>query len=95
MNIETIKNQVIEMLEDICTEKIIDVSLSLLDDLSMDSLRMVMMLVMLEDTFGIELDESDMNPFALKKVEDVIFLAAKYLLGSGGEENGEIGTTAV
>ena len=95
MNIETIKNQVIEMLEDICTEKIIDVSLSLLDDLSMDSLRMVMMLVMLEDTFGIELDESDMNPFVLKKVEDVISLAAKYLLGSGGEKNGEIGTTAV
>lgn len=85
MSIETIKAQVIEILEDICTEKITDTSIRLLDDISMDSLRMVMMLVMIEDVFEIELDESDMNPFTLVTVQDVINLVVKYK--SEGEEN--------
>ena len=88
MNTEIIKDQVIEILEDICTEKVTDTSTQLLGDLSMDSLRMVMLLVMLEDTFDIELDESDMNPFELQTVEDVIELVAKYKTGNDGDENG-------
>ena len=85
MNIETITAQVIEILEELCTEKITDTSVKLLDELSMDSLRMVMLLVMIEDTFEIELDESDMNPFALLTVKDVIDLVAKYKIESKGE----------
>ena len=88
MNIETIKAQVIEILEDICTEKVTDPSTQLLEDFSMDSLRMVMLLVMLEDGFEIELDESDMNPFALVSVQDVIDLVVKYKTESDGDENG-------
>ena len=49
-----------------------------LNDLSMDSLRMVMLLLMIEEVFAIELDESDMNPFALITVQDVIDLVSKY-----------------
>ena len=85
MNIETVTAQVIEILEELCTEKITDTSVKLLDELSMDSLRMVMLLVMIEDTFEIELDESDMNPFALLTVKDVIDLVAKYKIESKGE----------
>ena len=88
MNIEVIKTQVIGILEDLCTEKITDTSLDLVSDLALDSLRMVMLLVMIEDVFDIELNESDMNPFELITVKDVINLVAKYKIESEGEENG-------
>lgn len=84
MNIEAIKTQVIGILEDLCTEKITDTSLDLVSDLALDSLRMVMLLVMIEDVFEIELDESDMNPFKLRTVNDVINLVFKYKIESEG-----------
>lgn len=71
--------KVIEVLEDLCLIEIEDTAKFLVDDLSMDSLRMVMLLLTLEETFGIELDESDMNPFLLVTVEDVISLVRKYV----------------
>lgn len=88
MNIEIVKTQVIEMLENLCPEKITNTSLHLIRDLALDSLRMVMLLVMIEDIFEIELNESDMNPFELVSVQDVINLIAKYKIESEGEENG-------
>lgn len=69
--------QVLEILEELALTKPTP-EMTLLGDLQMDSLRLVMLLVTLEDTFGIELDESDMNPFALVTVQDVIALAQKY-----------------
>ena len=87
MIIETIKSQVIEILEDICSEKITETSIQLLNDLSLDSLSMVMLLVMIEDTFEIELDESDMNPFALITVQDVIDLVERYKIKSEEKED--------
>ena len=78
MNTDMIFIWVAQMLEDICAEKITDTSQQLLSDLSMDSLRMVMLLLMIEEVFAIELDESDMNPFALITVQDVIDLVSKY-----------------
>ena len=84
MNIEVIKTHVIGILEDLCTEKITDTSLDLISDLALDSLRMVMLLVMIEDVFEIELDESDMNPFKLRTVNDVINLVSKYKIESEG-----------
>ena len=78
MTAELIKKETIEILEDICTENISDFSAKLVNDLSMDSLKMVMLLVMIEDRFDIELDESDMNPFALITVQDVVSLVFKY-----------------
>ena len=88
MNIEIIKTQVIEMLEELYAEKITDTSLHLISDLAMDSLHMVMLLVMIEEVFEIELDESDMDPFALSTVGDVINLVAKYKIESERIENG-------
>ena len=85
MDIEVIKTQVAEILEDLCVEKITDTSLHLVSDLALDSLHMVMLLVMIEDVFDIELDESDMNPFELVTVKDVINLVAKYKIESEGE----------
>lgn len=88
MNIEMIQTHVIEILEDLCAEKITDTSAQLLSDLAMDSLHMVMLLVMIEEVFEIELDESDMNPFALLTVQHVIDLVAKYKLEKEDEANG-------
>ena len=88
MTADIIKTQVIGILEELCVEKITDLSVQLLSDLAMDSLRMVMLLVMIEDTFEIELDESDMNPYSLITVQDVIDLVLKYKAESGEQENG-------
>ena len=71
--------KVVEILEDLCLTSIDDTSKTLIGDLAMDSLRMVMLLVTIEDSFDIELDESDMNPFDLITVNDVINLVKKYV----------------
>ena len=47
-------------------------------DLGFDSLGLIILLTMIEETFQIELDESDMNPFELRTVQNVIDLVAKY-----------------
>ncbi|MFR1518650.1 MAG: acyl carrier protein [Clostridia bacterium] len=52
---------------------------SLEEDLALDSLGMVMMLIALEEEFGIELDASDLDPFALHTAGDIADLAEKYL----------------
>ena len=59
------------------------------DDLALDSLQMVTLLVMLEDTFDILLNESDMNPFDLVNVQDVVNLVKKYVEGENHEEKKE------
>ena len=74
---ETEQN-VLEVLEDLCMATVEDTSKKLITDLAMDSLRMVMLLVTLEEVFSIELDESDLNPFLLITVQDVINLVSKY-----------------
>ena len=75
MEVET---SVIEIISTITGREKISINDSLIEDLGMDSLMMVMLLIDLEDGLGIELEESDMNPFDLVKVEDVIALAEKY-----------------
>lgn len=82
------ENKVIEVLEDLCMINIEDNTKTLTEDLALDSLRMVMLLVLLEDEFGIEFDESDMNPFALITVQDVVDLVSKYAVGEESSENG-------
>ena len=74
-----IEKEVIALLEDLCLSKIDDTSQTLAEDLAMDSLRLVMLLVMIEDAFEIELDESDMNPFVLLTAADVVELVSKYI----------------
>ena len=55
------------------------------DDLALDSLLMVTLLVEIEKTFGIELDEADMNPFDLTTVQDVVDMVGKYCGGNDNE----------
>ena len=59
-------------------EESIKNSFTLQGDLALDSLMMVTMLVEIEEVFGIELDEVDMNPFDLSTVQSVIDMVAKY-----------------
>lgn len=80
------KEKVFEILKRIGGRTDIQKTDSLKEDLAFDSLAMVTLLVEIEDAFEIELDESDMNPFDLITVADVICLAEKYK----GEYNGKI-----
>ena len=73
-----VKEKVFSILEELSGTEEISESSSLLTELNLDSLGMVTLLVELEDTFGIILDESDMNPFDLTTAADVIRLVEKY-----------------
>lgn len=55
-------------------------------DLGLDSLRLVTLLVMLEEGFQIVLDEADMNPFDLRTVAHVVGLVEKYIGGTNDAE---------
>lgn len=82
MNID---EKVKEILTDLCGEENINNEDSLQNDLFLDSLSMVMLLVEIEESFDIQLDESDMNPFDLLSVQDVINLVEKYTIGDNYE----------
>jgi acyl carrier protein len=82
MNIE---EKVKAILSELSGEDTIDNATALQEELALDSLMMVTLLMEIEDTFAIELDESDMNPFDLETVQSVIDLVMKYC---GGDKNG-------
>ena len=73
-----VKEKVLSILTELSGSDEISENSSLLTDIHLDSLCMVTLLVELEDTFGITLDESDMNPFDLITAADVILLVEKY-----------------
>ncbi len=50
---------------------------TLREDLHFDSLTMVTLLVKIEDSFDMELDVEDMDPFKLKNANDVLHLVRK------------------
>ncbi len=54
---------------------------TLLGNLGLDSLNMITMLLDIESEFDIRLNESDMNPYDLVRVSDVINLVEKYVGG--------------
>lgn len=58
--------------------KCIDNNDSLQEDMALDSLAMVTLLIEIEDAFEIQLDDTDMNPFDLKTVQDVINMVERY-----------------
>ena len=75
MNIE---EKVKIILFDLCGESDIDNEATLQEGLALDSLSMVTMLIEIEEVFDIQLDESDMNPYDLETVKDVIEMVKKY-----------------
>ena len=56
----------------------IELNTDLRSDLLFDSLLMVTLLIEIEAEFNIELNESDMDPFKLKTVQNVIDMISKY-----------------
>ena len=75
---EGIKEKVFEIIRNISEKEEIQETDSLESDVGLDSLKMVMLLIDIEENFDIELDESDMNPFDLQTVNDVIKLVERY-----------------
>ncbi len=76
MNLE---EKISEILFELSGIETTDKNASLQVDFALDSLAMVMLLIEIEEVFGIALDESDMNPFELNTVQDIIVLVSKYL----------------
>lgn len=70
--------KVVSILSELCEIEEISAENALQKDLGLDSLQMVTLLMMLEEKFEIVLEESDMNPFDLTLVEDVIHLVERY-----------------
>ena len=69
--------------EELCPES------ELQGGLGLDSLQMVALLMMLEETFSITLEESDMNPFDLTDVAHVVGLVEKYVGGDKDDDKKE------
>lgn len=49
------------------------------EDLGLDSLNLVELVVGFEDIFGIQFDESDLDPQEMQMVRDLYQLVAKYM----------------
>lgn len=81
-----ILNKISSILSELSDVTAIYPALGLGTDLGLDSLKMVTLLIMIEEAFRITLDESDMNPFDLNTVKDVVELVEKYLGGDGNEK---------
>lgn len=77
----SVEDRVINVLVSLCGISSIDKRHTLQRDLMMDSLQLVLLLVSIEDEFQIELEESDMNPFDLFRVVDVVDLVERYIGG--------------
>lgn len=78
-----IEKNVKNILSELSGEKTISLRSTLSGDLMLDSLSMVTLLIEIEEKFNIQLDESDMNPFDLNTVQDIINMLKKYC----GKEN--------
>ena len=80
-------NEIVQdILKEICGKEEIKEDDNLLFDLGLDSLEMVVLLVQLEQVMNIELRESDMDPFNLSTVADVIRMAKSYEEESNEED---------
>ena len=71
-------DKIIEILKGLSGLEEVKAEDHLREDLSMDSFQMVALVITLEDTFQIELEESDLNPYQLITVQDVADLVEKY-----------------
>lgn len=74
-----VKERVFKILSKLSGKAEINDNDMLLASLGLDSLAMITLLLELEEEFGIELAESDMNPYDLTSAEDVAALAEKYV----------------
>ena len=71
-------NKLVDVLSELSGIENIHLDHALQGDLGLDSLQMVTLLMTVEERFQILLNESDMNPFDLVFVRDVMTLLEKY-----------------
>ena len=76
---KTTEEKVKKVLTKISGVRHIEPTASLTADLGLDSLRMTDLVLYLEDAFGIEFRQSDMNFFKLKDVAAVVTLVEGYI----------------
>ena len=74
-----VQERVFNIIRELSGAENISLESSLQGEIYLDSLSMVTLLIMLEDGFNIVLEESDMNPFDLVTVNDVVSLVKKYV----------------
>ena len=74
-----VQERVFNIIRELSGVENVNLDSSLQGEIYLDSLSMVTLLIMVEDGFNIVLDESDMNPFDLLTVNDVIALVNKYV----------------
>lgn len=73
------KDKISEILMELCfLEREPERDSALAGDLGLDSLKMVELMIALEDAFGVELEESDLDPARLERVEDLYRLMSRY-----------------
>ena len=75
------KEKVIAVLAELSGMPTITEEDTLSESLALDSLAHALMILELEDAFGIQFKEVDMNPFDLITVADVIALVERYVVG--------------
>ena len=73
------KNKIFRLLQELSGKEKVCEEDSLQFDLTLDSLGLVTLLIQIEEKFDVRLKESDMDPFALTSVSDVIRLVEKYI----------------
>ena len=83
----TIFNKIANILSELSNQEVICLEHDLQKDLALDSLQMVTLLIKLEESFQITLDESDMNPFDLITVSHVVNLVEKYVGDTSNESS--------
>ena len=67
-----------ELLKELCSCETIYINSDLKNDLGLNSRGVVTLMIMIEDQFNIVITESDLNPFELKTVQNVVNLIEKY-----------------
>ena len=74
-----VQERVFNIIRELSGVENVNLDSSLQGEIYLDSLSMITLLIMVEDGFNIVLDESDMNPFDLITVNDVVALVKKYV----------------
>lgn len=82
-----VREKISEILSELTGIDTINTDDALQEDLGLNSIQMVTLLIMVEENFGIFLDESDMNPYDLVYVYQVVDMVEKYIKGDSDEEN--------
>ena len=74
-----ITSRVIDILKELSGKEDIQITDDLQTVVCLDSLELVQLLIEIENEFEIILNESDLNPFDLETVKDVVDLVERYV----------------